>query len=65
LTLQMVRGFAADGMTTIMTTHDPNHALWLGGRVALMKDGRSPCRAWAGREEAVAPPRGGGLFVAE
>jgi len=24
----------------IMTTHDPNHALWFGGKAALMKDGR-------------------------
>jgi iron complex transport system ATP-binding protein len=40
LTLRMVRALATDGMTMIMTTHDPNHALWLGGRAALMKDGR-------------------------
>ena len=40
LTLRMVRSLAADGMTMIMTTHDPNHALWFGGRAALMKDGR-------------------------
>jgi len=26
-------------MTMIMTTHDPNLALWFGGRAALMKDG--------------------------
>ena len=40
MTLQMVRTLAANGMTMIMTTHDPNHALWFGGRAALMKDGR-------------------------
>lgn len=40
LTLRMVRSLAADGMTMIMTTHDPNHALWFGGRAALMKEGR-------------------------
>ena len=39
LTLRMVRSLAADGMTMIMTTHDPNHALWFGGRAALMKAG--------------------------
>lgn len=39
LTLRMVRALATDGMTMIMTTHDPNHALWFGGRAALMKDG--------------------------
>ncbi len=40
LTLRMVRSLAAQGMTMIMTTHDPNHALWFGGRAALMKEGR-------------------------
>lgn len=40
LTLQIVRSLAADGMTMVMTTHDPNHALWFGGRAALMKEGR-------------------------
>jgi len=39
LTLRMVRSLAAEGLTMIMTTHDPNHALWFGGRAALMKDG--------------------------
>ena len=39
-TLRMVRSLAADGMAMIMTTHDPNHALWFGGRAALMKSGR-------------------------
>jgi iron complex transport system ATP-binding protein len=40
LTLRIVRSLAAGGLTMIMTTHDPNHALWFGGRAALMKDGR-------------------------
>ena len=40
LALRIVRSLAADGMTMVMTTHDPNHALWFGGRAALMKDGR-------------------------
>jgi len=39
LTLRTVRSLVADGMTMIMTTHDPNHALWFGGRAALMKAG--------------------------
>jgi iron complex transport system ATP-binding protein len=39
LTLRTVRSLAAGGMTMIMTTHDPNHALWFEGRAALMKDG--------------------------
>jgi iron complex transport system ATP-binding protein len=40
LTLRIVRALATDGVSLIMTTHDPNHALWFGGRAALMKDGR-------------------------
>jgi iron complex transport system ATP-binding protein len=40
LTLRTIRSLAADGMTMVMTTHDPNHALWIGGRAALMKEGR-------------------------
>jgi iron complex transport system ATP-binding protein len=39
-TLQIIRSLAADGLTMIMTTHDPNHAFWFGGRAALMKEGR-------------------------
>jgi iron complex transport system ATP-binding protein len=39
LTLRMIRSLAADGMTMVMTTHDPNQALWFGGTAALMKDG--------------------------
>jgi len=40
LTLRIVRALATDGLSLIMTTHDPNHALWFGGTAALMKDGR-------------------------
>jgi iron complex transport system ATP-binding protein len=40
LTLRIIRSLAADGMTMVMTTHDPNHALWFDGRTALMKEGR-------------------------
>jgi ABC-type cobalamin/Fe3+-siderophores transport system ATPase subunit len=40
LTLRIIRSLAADGMTMIVTTHDPNHALWFDGRAALMKAGR-------------------------
>jgi iron complex transport system ATP-binding protein len=40
LALRIIRSLADEGMTMVMTTHDPNHALWFGGRAALMKDGR-------------------------
>jgi iron complex transport system ATP-binding protein len=40
LALRIIRSLASAGMTMVMTTHDPNHALWFGGRAALMKDGR-------------------------
>ena len=40
LTLGIIRSLAAEGITMVMTTHDPNHALWFGGRAALMKSGR-------------------------
>jgi len=40
LTLKMIGALAAQGMTMIMTTHDPNHAFLFAGRVALMKQGR-------------------------
>lgn len=40
LTLRTVRALAREGMTMIMTTHDPNHALWFGGTAALMKNGQ-------------------------
>jgi iron complex transport system ATP-binding protein len=40
LTLRIVRTLAEEGMTMVMTTHDPNHAMWFGGRAALMKNGR-------------------------
>jgi iron complex transport system ATP-binding protein len=40
LTLRIVRTLAKTGMTMIMTTHDPNHALWFGGSAALIKNGR-------------------------
>ena len=38
--LRIIRSLADDGLTIVMSTHDPNHALWLRGRAALMKDGR-------------------------
>jgi iron complex transport system ATP-binding protein len=37
--LQTIAGLAAQGITMIMTTHDPNHAFLFSGRVALMKGG--------------------------
>ena len=35
--LQMIGALVQQGVTMIMTTHDPNHALLFPGRVALMK----------------------------
>jgi iron complex transport system ATP-binding protein len=40
LCLQTLVALAAQGLTLVMTTHDPNHALLCGGRVALMHHGR-------------------------
>lgn len=40
LALRIIRSLAAGGLTLVMSTHDPNHALWLRGRAALMKEGR-------------------------
>jgi iron complex transport system ATP-binding protein len=40
LTLRIIRSLASDGLTMIMTTHDPNHAVWFGGPAVLMKEGR-------------------------
>jgi iron complex transport system ATP-binding protein len=40
LALRMIRTLAAEGLTMVMSTHDPNHALWLRGHAALMKEGR-------------------------
>ena len=37
--LQAIGELAAQGVTMIMTTHDPNHALQFPGRVILMKPG--------------------------
>lgn len=39
LSLKMIGALAAQGMTMIMTTHDPNHAFLFPGRVVLMKRG--------------------------
>ncbi len=40
LSLRTIGALAAQGMTMIMTTHDPNHAFLFPGRVVLMKQGR-------------------------
>ena len=41
LVLELLRSVAANsGKTIILTTHDPNHALYLGAEVFLMKGGR-------------------------
>jgi len=37
--LRTIEELAAQGVTMIMTTHDPNHALRLSGRVVMMKPG--------------------------
>jgi iron complex transport system ATP-binding protein len=37
--LKTIGELAAQGVTMIMTTHDPNHALQFPGRVAMMKPG--------------------------
>lgn len=39
LCLKMIGSLAEQGVTLIMTTHDPNHALLFPGRVAMMKPG--------------------------
>ncbi len=38
--LQRVRALAAGGMAVLLSTHDPNHAMLLADRVALVHDGR-------------------------
>jgi iron complex transport system ATP-binding protein len=40
LALRIIRSLAAGGLTLVLSTHDPNHALWLRGRAALMQEGR-------------------------
>lgn len=39
LSLRTIGALAADGVTMVMTTHDPNHAFLLPGRVLLMQPG--------------------------
>jgi iron complex transport system ATP-binding protein len=39
LSLKTIGNLAAHGVTMIMTTHDPNHAFLLPGRVLMMKPG--------------------------
>lgn len=36
--LQIIEKFASEGLTTIMTTHIPDHAILLAQRAAIMKD---------------------------
>lgn len=38
--LRVIRDLAADGMTTLVTTHQPEHALLLGARVVALAAGR-------------------------
>lgn len=39
LSLKAIAALAAQGLTMVMTTHDPNHAFLLPGRVAMMQPG--------------------------
>lgn len=39
LSLKTIAALAAEGITMVMTTHDPNHAFLLPGRVLMMKPG--------------------------
>ncbi|HWG76826.1 MAG TPA: ABC transporter ATP-binding protein [Steroidobacteraceae bacterium] len=39
LSLRTIGALAAEGVTMVMTTHDPNHAFLLPGRVLLMQPG--------------------------
>jgi iron complex transport system ATP-binding protein len=39
LSLKMIGSLAEQGITLVMTTHDPNHALLFPGRVAMMQPG--------------------------
>lgn len=38
--LERIRSLADEGITIILSTHDPDHAFLCGDRVALLKDGR-------------------------
>ncbi len=38
--LSAVRGLATEGYTVLLSTHNPQHALWFADRVLAMKDGR-------------------------
>lgn len=38
--LNTIRSLAKEGYTFIQTTHFPDHALWMSGKVLMLKDGR-------------------------
>ena len=38
--LSIIRDLAKEGYTFIQTTHFPDHALWMGGRVLMLKHGK-------------------------
>ncbi|EIC29030.1 MULTISPECIES: ABC transporter ATP-binding protein [Methylomicrobium] len=38
--LRTIRSLAADGLSVLFTSHQPEHALLLGARVAVLRDGR-------------------------
>jgi len=38
--LEILRELCAEGLTCVMTTHFPDHALWVSGHAVLLRDGR-------------------------
>ena len=40
LVLQVARDLAREGYTVLLSTHDPQHALWFADRALALKEGR-------------------------
>ena len=40
LVLQVARDLSRSGYTVLLSTHDPQHALWFADRALALKDGR-------------------------
>ncbi len=40
LALGVARNLARSGYTVLLSTHDPQHALWFGDRALILKEGR-------------------------
>jgi len=38
--LEILRGLCGEGYTCVMTTHSPDHALWVADRVLMLRQGR-------------------------